>query len=144
MFVHYDHFGHFYSSQYLWDKNQVLITLFFPVLLERAHEGSLLGVGLEPAVTKLGGGVDELEVDDLQGPLLGVGQQGLAEGQHPLLGADAGALEHDEVLLHLAVVGEAAHGVNGLVRQVIVGGSIVLNQLKTTKCQYLMIQSFNV
>ena len=92
MFVHYDHFGHFCSSQYLWGKNHILITLFFPVLLERAHEGSLLGVGLEPAVTKLGGGVDELEVNDLQGPLLGVGQQGLPQGQSPLLGSNATSL----------------------------------------------------
>ena len=87
-------------------------------------------MGLEPAVTELGGGVNELEVDNLQRPLLGVGQQGLAEGQHPLLGPDsAGALEHQEVLLNLAVVGEAAHGVDGLVRQVVVGGGIDLDQL---------------
>ena len=93
-----------------------LITfLFFLVLLERAHEGSLLRMGLEPAVTELGGGVDELEVDDLHGPLLGVGQQRLAEGQDPLLGADAGALQHDEVLLNLAVVGETSHRIDGLV-----------------------------
>ena len=92
MFVHYDHFGHFCSSQYLWGKNLVLITLFFPVLLERAHEGSLLGVGLEPSVTELGGCVDKLEVDNLQGPLLGMGQKRLSQSQSPLLGSDATSL----------------------------------------------------
>ena len=102
-----------------------LITfLFFLVLLERTHEGSLLRVGLEPAVTELGGGVNELEVDNLQRPLLGVSQQGLAEGQHPLLGPDAGALEHQEVLLDLPVVGEATHGVDGLVSEIITENKI--------------------
>ncbi len=33
--------------------------------------------------------------------------------------SDAGALDHDEVLLDLSVVGEPAHGVDGLVSQVV-------------------------
>ena len=66
--------------------------LIFLVLLERSHESGLLGVGLEPSVTKLGGGVDELEVDLLQSSLLGVGQQRLTEGQQPLLGSNAATL----------------------------------------------------
>ena len=49
-------------------------------------------MGLEPSVTKLGGGVDELEVDLLQSSLLGVGQQRLAQGQQPLLGSNTAAL----------------------------------------------------
>ena len=72
-----------------WRLQNVLI---FLVLLERSHEGGLLGVGLEPSVTKLGGGVDELEVDLLQSPLLGVGQQRLTQGQQPLLGSNAATL----------------------------------------------------
>ena len=49
-------------------------------------------MGLEPSVTKLGGGVDELEVDLLQSSLLGVGQQRLAQGQQPLLGSNTATL----------------------------------------------------
>ena len=90
-------------------------------------------MGLEATVAKLGGGVNKLEIDDLQRPLLGVGQQGLAESQHPLLRTDAGTLEHQEVLLDLAVVGEATHGVDGLIREVVVGCGVVLDQLKKSK-----------
>ena len=36
--------------------------------------------------------VDELQVDLLQGALLGVGQQRLPQGQHTLLGPDATSL----------------------------------------------------
>ena len=43
-------------------------------------------------MSELGAGVDELQVDLLQGPLLGVGQQRLPQGQSPLLGSDATSL----------------------------------------------------
>ena len=43
-------------------------------------------------MAELGAGVDELELDLLQGLPLGVDQEGLAQGQHALLGADAAAL----------------------------------------------------
>ena len=49
-------------------------------------------MGLEPSVTKLGGGVDELEVDLLQSPLLGVSQQRLTQGQQSLLGSNTTSL----------------------------------------------------
>ena len=90
-------------------------------------------MSLEPTMTKLRRGVNKFEVDNFQGSLLSVGEERLAEGEHPLLGADTGALEHQEVLLHLAVVWEAAHGVDRLVRQVILCGSVVLDQLKRIK-----------
>merc|ERR1712045_1071078 len=93
--------------------------LFLLVLLEGSHEGSLLLVGLEPAVAELGGGVDELELHVLQSSLLGMGQQTLTQGQGPFLGSDATTLDHKEVLLDLSVVREAAHGVDGLVREVV-------------------------
>ena len=38
-------------------------------------------------------------------------------------------LDHQEILLDLSVVGEASHGVDGLVGQVIVSGGVVLDQL---------------
>jgi hypothetical protein len=40
--------------------------------------------------------------------------------------ADAGALDHDVVLLHLAVMGEPAHRVDGLVSQVVPGNILLL------------------
>merc|ERR1711962_1818047 len=103
--------------------------LFFLVLLEGSHEGGLVLGILEATVSHLGAGVDELQADLLHVPLLGVGQEGFSEGKNSLLVADAGALEHDEVLLHLTVVGEASHGVDGLVSQIVVGGSVVLDEL---------------
>merc|ERR1719342_1435552 len=66
--------------------------LFLLVFLERSHESSLLGVGLESSVAELGGGVDELEVDVLQSSLLGVGQERLSQGQDSLLRSNAATL----------------------------------------------------
>lgn len=54
----------------------------------------------------------------------------LSQGEDALLGPDAASLDHDKVLLDQAVMGESAHGVDGLVSQVIVGSSVVLHQLK--------------
>ena len=71
---------------------RVLVALLLAVLLEGAHEGSLVLGGLEPSVTELGAGVDELEADLLQGPLLGVGQERLPQGEGALLGANAATL----------------------------------------------------
>lgn len=100
------------------------------ILLERSHEGQLVGWGLEATVTHLGRGVDELELDLLQGRALGVLQQGLAQGDDALLGADAAALDHDEVVVDLTVVGEATHGRDALVGQIVLGGGVVLDDLQ--------------
>lgn len=62
------------------------------VLLEWPHEGHLVLRRLEAAVTELGAGVDELQLDLLQSLPLGVDQQGLAQGDHALLRADAATL----------------------------------------------------
>ena len=96
-----------------------MVALLLAVLLEGTHEGGLVLGGLEPSVAELGAGVDELEVDLLEGLALGVHHQGFPEGDAPLLGADAAALDHDEVLLDLSVVREATHWVDGLVGNVI-------------------------
>jgi len=58
-----------------------LVALLLAVLLEGTHEGGLVLGGLEPPVAELGAGVDELQVDLLQGPLLGVGEEGLPQGE---------------------------------------------------------------
>merc|ERR1719410_277720 len=65
----------------------------------------------------------------LRKSLLGVGQERLSQGQDSLLRSNAATLEHDEVLLDLSIVRESSHGVDGLVRQVVVGGGVVLHQL---------------
>lgn len=97
------------------------------------HEGLLLLDGLEASVTKLGGRVDEFEVDLLLSATVGLNQQrleaqtdgseqepkqdlkghpktssDLAQGQNPLLGPHDASLQHDEVVGHLSVVDETA------------------------------------
>merc|ERR1719511_319465 len=94
-----------------------------------SYEVSLVGLGLEATVTHLGRGVDELEFDVLQSGPLGVNQKRLSQGQDPLLGSDAAALDHDEVLLNHTVVWESTHGVDALVGGVVLGGGVVLYQL---------------
>ena len=100
------------------------------VLLQRTHERRLLGVGLEPSVTKLGGGINELEIDLLQSSLLGVSKQRLPESEHPFLRTNTAALHHEETLLHFTVVRKATHGVDRLVGEIVVGTGVVLHQLK--------------
>ena len=71
---------------------RVLVALLLAVLLEGSHEGGLVLGGLEPSVTELGAGVDELEADLLQGPLLGVGKERLPQSKGPLLWPNAATL----------------------------------------------------
>ena len=77
------------------------------ILLEGSHESSLFLVGLEATVSELGRGVDPFEVGLLGCLPLGVGDEGLAEGQHALLGSDAAPVEHDKVVFHFTVVRES-------------------------------------
>ena len=72
-----------------------MVALLLAVLLEGTHEGGLVLGGLEPSVSKLGAGVDELEVDLLQSPLLGVGEQRLPQGEGALLGPNAASLRQE-------------------------------------------------
>lgn len=58
-------------------------------------------------MTELGRGVDELEVDLLLSPAAGLHQQRLAQSQHPLLGPDHTAFQHQEVVGDLTIVDEA-------------------------------------
>ena len=51
------------------------------VLLERAHEGVLVRGCLEATVTKLGAGIDELQLDVLECPSLGVNQERLEKNE---------------------------------------------------------------
>merc|ERR1719323_1381977 len=108
---------------------RALVALLLAVLFEGTHEGGLVLGGLEPSMAELGAGVDELEVDLLKSSLLGVSEERLSQGEGPLLGSNAAALDHDEVLLDLSVVREATHWVDGLVSNVILGGGVVLDEL---------------
>ena len=72
-----------------------MVALLLAVLLEGAHEGSLVLGGLEPSVAELGAGVDELEVDLLKSPLLGVGEERLPQGKGALLGSNAATLDRE-------------------------------------------------
>ena len=103
------------------------------MLLERAHEGVLVRGCLEATVTKLGAGIDELQLDVLECPSLGVNQERLSQGENPLLGSNATTLDHDEVLFDLSVVRESSHGVDGLIGQIVIGGGVVLHQLQENK-----------
>ena len=54
----------------------------------------------------------------------------LSQSEDTLLGSNTTSLDHDKVLLDQTVMGESAHGVDGLIGQVVIGGSIVLDKLK--------------
>jgi len=79
-------------------------------------------------VTELGGGVDPFQVDLLESSTLGVGDERFAEGEDPLLGSDAAALEHHKVVLDFAVVGEATHWSDGFIGEISLSGSVVLDK----------------
>jgi len=72
-------------------------------------------------VTELGGGIDELELDVLQGRASGVDQERLAEGNDALAGTSAASLDHDKVLVDDTVVGESTEGSDGLLGQIVLG-----------------------
>lgn len=76
-------------------------------LLATHHKSLLLVHSLETSVAELGGGVDELEVDLLQSTTARLHQQGLAQGQYPLLRSNNTALQHQEVVGHLTIVDES-------------------------------------
>ena len=82
--------------------------------------GLLLG-RLEPSVSELGTRVDELEVDGLHGLAAGRDVKTLAQDERALLDTDAAALDHDPVLVDLAVADEAAHGGDALLGEVGLG-----------------------
>jgi len=99
------------------------------ILLEGAHEALLLLGSLEATVTELGRGVDELEGDLLEGGGLGVGEEGLPEGENPLLDTNAATLDHEEVLVDNTIVGETSEGGDGLLGEIELGTGVVLDDL---------------
>ena len=64
----------------------------------------------------------------------------LSQGDDALLGSDDAALDHEEVLVDLSVVREAAHRSDGLLRQVVVGRRVVLHHLVVLRVDALRNQ----
>jgi len=106
---------------FLLDGSLGLLLLSDLGSLGDTHELVLVLGGLEAAVAHLGGSVDELEVDLLEGSVVGGRNNGLAEGEETTTSTDAAALDHDEVLVDDTVVREATHGSDGL------GGKVELS-----------------
>lgn len=79
-------------------------------------------------MAKLGGGMDELEVNLLQGPPLCLHQQGHAKGEHSLLGSHHPAFRHEKVIGHFTKADKATQRVDTLVRHITISGGTVLDQ----------------
>lgn len=84
----------------------------------------LLVDGLEASVTDLRRGIDELEVGLLEGATGNDGTERLSEGDGALSAANDGSLDEEEVVADSAVMGEATHGGDGFLRDIVVGGSV--------------------
>merc|ERR1719473_1509080 len=104
--------------------------------LHWAHHLRLLLQSLEAAMAELGSGVDELEIDLLESRTRGLGEKRLPESDDTLLDTSDSTLEHDVVLVDLAVVGEATNGGDPLDGQVklcagVVGGDLAISRAHT-------------
>lgn len=99
--------------------------------LDGAKELLSLVSGLETTMSNLGGGIDELELDLLEGVSGDLGSEGLSEDNDSLSGSEDGSLEHDEVLLDGSVSSEATHGGDGLLGKVELGGGGVEDLLSS-------------
>lgn len=99
------------------------------VLLERSHEGQFVGRRLEATVSHLRGGIDEFQLDLFQCGALGVDDQRFAHGDDAFARSNAAALDHDKVVVDLTVVREAAHRGDRFVGQIVLGRSVVLDNL---------------
>merc|ERR1719219_3384481 len=95
------------------------------VLFEGTHVVLLLVERLEATVSDLRGGIDKLELDLLEVLSLVVHVERLSEADGSLSDAHARAFDHEEVVLDLTVVGEAADGVDRLDGEIGGGGAIV-------------------
>lgn len=82
------------------------------VLLESALVLLLLRGRLEGTVTELGRRVDPFELHLLESLARRVDEHRLAKGHDPLLDTGDGALDHDEIVVDLAVTDEATQAAN--------------------------------
>ena len=103
-----------------------------PLRGERSEDLVLLVSSLEAAVTDLGSGIDELDVDSLGLPGLGNREDGLSEGDGSLSGAHNTALDKNVVLVDLTVVGEATERSDVLNNGISLSSSVVLDAVDST------------
>lgn len=96
------------------------------MLLEGTHESLLLGSSLETTVTELGRGIDELELNLLESGTLGVGDEGLADGDNTLSGTSNTTLDHQEIFVDETVVRETTHGGDSLLSDIVLSSARLL------------------
>jgi hypothetical protein len=82
--------------------------------------------------------VDELELDLLEIPAGGVDHERLADRDDTLLGTGDGALEHQEVVPDDAVVREATHRRNRLLRHIRLRRRVVIGGARTDTVDLLV------
>lgn len=109
------------------------------VLLEGTHELLLLGRGLEGTVAELGRSIDPLELDLFEGLARGVGEKRLAESHDPLLNTRDRTLDHDVVVVDLAVANEATHAVG---RQYVLAS--LEGEMRTYGVIFFLVRSVSV
>jgi hypothetical protein len=95
------------------------------LVLGGTHKLALLLEGLEATMAELGGGIDELELNLLGGDTAGLNEEGLTESDDTSLDTGNGTLDHDEVVLDQTEVSEATNGVDVLLGQIEVSGTVV-------------------
>jgi hypothetical protein len=82
--------------------------------------------------------VNELELNLLKITTRSVNHEGFPEGDDTLLSARDRALEEEEVILDDTVVGEATHGSDRLLRDVVLGAGIVVFVTETNSINLLV------
>lgn len=87
----------------------------------------LLFEGLEATMSDLGGGIDELELNLLEGGTRDLGTEGLSEDNDPLSGSQDSSLEHNEVFVDITVVGKSSHGGDGFLSEIELSGGVVVH-----------------
>lgn len=88
--------------------------------------------------TKLRRCIDELELHFLEVPSRSVNHERLADGDNTLLGTRNGTLQHEVVVFDDAVVGEATHRRNRLLRNIVLSRSVTLIFTRTDAVDLLV------
>jgi len=82
-------------------------------------------VRLESSVSHFGRGIDELKVDFFGMDSSDLGEEGSSEHEDSFFGSYDASFNHEEIVSDHSVVGESSHGGDGLVGEILGGGSIV-------------------
>ena len=100
------------------------------LLVFSSVEFVLLRGSLEFTVSKLGGCVDELEVDLLSSSSGSSVVDLMSEDQWSRLVSDATSLDHDVVVVDDTIVWESSHWGNVLFSQIVFGRGVILNSFR--------------